>query len=215
MSLMLYEIYRNITEKIILKNVEFPEYAKIVAKAYKKAPINDSKAHTAYSALNRSNYTFWRKLRSRVDIQFTTEDQGEDGKTFRIDGKEYVTRFLGDQPYETAAQMAAAVKRDGVLNISMDYSSHPYFSVEDNIVFRSVHDYIVHILGGKPFGLKGEIQAYNLHAKLVPENAKPAIFTEVVGQVCYYMVYKKFPVQKCAILPGFDYEVIGKIIDNK
>lgn len=215
MGIMLSEIYQDISEKIILKNLEFPEYAKLVARAYKKAPINDSKAHSAYNALNRSNYTFWRKLRSKVDIQFTTEDKSEDGKTFSIDGKKYITKFLGDQPYATAADMAASVKKEGILKISMDYSSHPYFSVEDNIVFRSVHDYIVHILGGKPFGLKGEIQAYNLHAKLVPESGKSAIFTEVVGQVCYYFVYKKFPVQKCAILHGFDYDVIGKVIDNK
>lgn len=206
-----YEALTPVSEKVMLRNADFPVYAKMVAAAYDAAPINDTKAHPAYRALNQSNYAFWRKLLTRVQIECTTEDRAEDGKVFTIDGKSYTTRFLGAQPYATAAEMSDDVKKTGVLKISVDYSSHPYFSVEDNIVFRSVHDYIVHIEGRKPFGLKGEIQAYNLHAKLVPEQGKPAIFTEVVGQACYHEIYNKFPVQKCAILPGFDYTVIGVV----
>lgn len=200
-----------IDEKVALQNADFPKYAKLVAVAYETAPINDVKAHPAYRALNQSNYAFWRKLLTRVRIECTTEDRADGGKVFRIDGKSYTTRFLGAQPYTTAVEMSNDVRKTGILKISVDYSSHPYFSVEDNIVFRSVHDYIVHIEGRKPFGLKGEIQAYNLHAKLVPEQGKPAIFTEVVGQACYHEIYNKFPVQKCAILPGFDYTVIGVV----
>lgn len=206
-----YESLMPVTEKVVLRNPDFLAYAKIVATAYAAAPVNDPKAHPAYRALNESNYAFWRRLLTRVQIECTTEDRATDGKVFTIDGKKYTTRFLGAQPYDNAAQMSADVKQTGVLKISVDYSNHPFFSVEDNIVFRSVHDYIVHIEGGKPFGLKGEIQAYNLHAKLVPEVGKPAIFTEVVGQACYHEIYNKFPEQKCAILPGFDYTVVGVV----
>lgn len=201
----------SMTEKVALRNADFPAYVRLVAAAYVKAPVNDPAAHPAYRALNQSNYAFWRKLLTRVRVECTTEDRADDGKVFTIDGKKYTTRFLGAQPYATAAEMSADVKQTGVLKISVDYSTHPFFSVEDNIVFRSVHDYIVHIEGRKPFGMKGEIQAYNLHAKLVPEAGKPAIFTEVVGQASYHEVYNKFPEQKCAILPGFDYTVVGVV----
>lgn len=208
-----YESLTPVAEKVMLQNPDFPAYARLVADAYAKAPVNDPKAHPAYRALNQSNYAFWRKLLTRVQIVCTTEDKSVEGKVFTIDGTAYTTEFLGAQPYATAAQMSADVKQTGVLKISVDYSTHPFFSVEDNIVFRSVHDYIVHIEGRKPFGLKGEIQAYNLHAKLVPEMGKPAIFTEVVGQACYHEIYNQFPVQKCAILPGFDYTLVGVVAE--
>ena len=97
------------------------------------------------------------------------------------------------------------------LKISIDYSNHPIFSVEDNIIFRCVHDFIVHVLGNHPFGDKGEIASYNLHAKLVPQDALPAIFTEVVGQACYAVEYGSFPEQKIAVLDGFDFKNVGNV----
>ena len=58
------------------------------------------------------------------------------------------------------------------------------------------------------------MQAYNLHAKLVPPSARAAIFTEVVGQVCYHTLYVEFPTQKAAILHGFDYVNVGNISEE-
>ena len=37
---------------------------------------------------------------------------------------------------------------------------------------------------GTEFSLRGELAAYNAHLKTVPQEAIPALFTEVVGQVC-------------------------------
>ena len=109
--------------------------------------------------------------------------------------------------------MKADLQKTGTLKINIDYSEHPVFSVKDNIVFRTVHDYIVHILGNKQFGAQGEIASYNLHAKLVPKEAIPAIFTEVVGQACTRVITGSFPIQKIAILKGFDYLNVGKVED--
>jgi hypothetical protein len=93
--------------------------------------------------------------------------------------------------------------------------THPIFSLIDNIVFRTVHDYIVHILGGKQFGAQGEIASYNLHAKMVPPDAIPAIFTEVVGQACVAVTTGSFPsIQKIAVLKGFDFINVGKVDDT-
>jgi hypothetical protein len=77
-----------------------------------------------------------------------------------------------------------------------------------------VHDFIVHILGDHPFGDKGEIASYNNHAKLAPPEALPALFTEVIGQVCaYYASGGKFAEQKICLLDNFDYYKIG-IVDG-
>jgi hypothetical protein len=108
----------------------------------------------------------------------------------------------------------------GDLYISIDYSTHPYFSVVDNIVFRSVHDYLVHILGDYEFGLAGEIACYNLHAKLTTKEAVPALFVEVLMQACYAVVRGEFPKkQKVAVPTIFDFYNVGVVdgyyIDNK
>lgn len=207
---LLTELFNKaITEKMIVKKLNSSAYAKIVAAAYDDAPVNDPEASAAYSALNSSNHTLFQRLLSRIDIIFTTEGEPP-SDTISVAGKDYKLIQHND-PYETADQMTADVKKNKKLMISIDYSNHPYFSVEDNIIFRSVHDYIVHILGKKPFGLYGELQAYNLHAKLVPPAARAAIFTEVVGQVCWQQVHGDFPAQKAAVLHGFDYIRVGDV----
>ena len=201
-----------LTEKMAMKKSSYPEYVKCVAAAYNDAPIHDSRADLSYSALNSSNYNLFKKLLSKINIVFVTENSPTNN-TISVAGKEYKVIQHGD-PYHTAQEMATDVEKNNRLYISLDYSDHPYFSIEDNIVFRTVHDYIVHILGKKSFGLHGELQAYNLHAKLVPPIARAAAFTEVVGQVCYQTLYGEFPTQKAAILDGFDYVNVGNISEE-
>ena len=116
--------------------------------------------------------------------------------------------------------MKQKYEESGDLYISIDYSNHPIFSVIDNIVFRSVHDYLVHILGDYAFGLVGEIACYNLHVKMTTKEAVPALFVEVLMQACYAVVRGDFPdKQKVALPTIFDYYDVGKVdgyyIDNK
>jgi hypothetical protein len=209
LTTLLHEVMQ---EKMAIKRPEATpssNFAVLVAKAYDAAPVNDPAAHGAYQALNDSNHKLFQRLLSRLEIIFCTEDAVKDGATIQAMGRTYKL-IQHEDPYPTQAAMKADVEKNKKLLITIDYSNHPFFSVEDNIIFRSVHDYIVHILGNKPFGLYGELQAYNLHAKLVPPAARPAIYTEVVGQVCYQQVNGDFPVQKVAVLPGFDYLNVGK-----
>lgn len=210
---MLVEILNEVlSEKMEVNKVSSQEYAKYVAAAYTDAPKYDSNSVSHWKSLNKSNYLLWKRLLSKIDIVFTTESAPK-SNSININGKDYKI-IQHDDPYETQAQMKADVAENKRIFISIDYSDHPVFSVEDNIVFRTVHDYIVHILGNKPFGLYGELQAYNLHAKLVPVDARPAIFTEVVGQVCWHFVHGDFPVQKVAVLDGFDYVNVGLVSDE-
>ena len=207
---LLESFKRRLNEKLMLKN--WNEYVALVAKAYIEAPDFDQSVVHHWNSLNTSNYTLFKRLLSKINIIFTTVDPASVG-SINIAGKDYKIIQVNGDPYATAADMKADVENTGTLKISIDYSEHPIFSIKDNIVFRTVHDYIVHILGNKPFGAGGEIASYNLHAKLVPNDAIPAIFTEVVGQACVSVTTGNFPKQKIAILKGFDYINVGKVDD--
>ncbi len=198
-----------LSEKLLLKN--YSEYIKLVAEAYDAAPEYDSSVVKHWKALNDSNHKMWQRLLSKVNIIFVTENKSDVG-SFNIHGKTYPIEYLeGGQPYETQPEMMRDYKENGVLKINIDYSEHPVFSVIDNVIMRTVHDFIVHILGNKGFGGKGEIAAYNLHVKLAPKEAVPALFTEVVGQASFAISKGGFPKQKIVILEGFDFYNLGAI----
>lgn len=203
----------NLNEKIALS--DYTEYAKIVTQAYDEAPAFDQSVAKYWDDLRKSNYTWWQRLISEVEVIFVSGESKYRNieSTMSIAGKTYPLEYLqGGQPYNTASEMANSYKNEGKLYISIDYSDHPIWTVEDNIVFRTVHDYIVHIRGGFEFGLRGELGSYNLHSKLAPKNALPALFTEIVGQACYAVTTGDFPrVQKIAVLPGFDYTEVGAV----
>ena len=110
--------------------------------------------------------------------------------------------------------MKQSFESTGKLFISIDHSEHPIFSMKDNIVFRTVHDYMAHILGDHDFGAKGEIASYNRHVKMAPKAAIPALFTEVVGQAATTIVTNSFPKQKIGIMEGFDYINLGVVDDD-
>lgn len=174
-----------INEKVAHANLD--DFADRVADAYEKAPMHDKDADKYWDALNKSNHKLYKQILSKYKVEFVTED-----------------------PYQTAEEMRREAEDTGILKIYTGDSDHPYFSQEDNNIFRAVHDYYTHILTKtENFDLRGEIRAYNTHSHLVPPDALPALFTEVVGQVCYYIKKGQFAPQKVAVLPGFDYKNVG------
>jgi ADP-Ribosyltransferase in polyvalent proteins len=197
----------------VLKLKNWDEYLKIVAKAYNEAPDYDASVVHHWDSLNASNHTLFKRLLSKIKIIFTTNDKSKVG-SMDIMGKTYPIEYLNGEPYSAQSQMKNDVIKNNTIRISIDYSDHKIFSLQDNVIFRTVHDYIVHILGDKQFGAKGEIASYNLHAKLVPKDAVPAIFTEVVGQASIAITSGSFPSkQKIAVLKGFDYYNVGEVDD--
>lgn len=210
--------YKNnkLQETRLLKN--WDTYIKLVSDAYLKAPEFEREAVKHWKALSEHAYIFFKKSLSKINLVFTTNfesDVNKYGGKITINGKDFPLILIDPKDeYQTAEQMSQSFKETGELRISIDYSEHPIFSVIDNIVFRTVHDYIVHILGGFSFGGKGEIQSYNLHQKLAPNEATPALFTEIIGQASVNIVTGQFPVQKITILKGFDYINLGAV-DNE
>jgi hypothetical protein len=185
-----------VDEKLELKpgKLGWTKYAELVGKAYMDAPMFEPEAVASYRAMIPFVERMFKQIESRVKIE-----------------------FVNFHPYESAEELRKDVEETGVLRISTADSDHPVFTNEENAKFRAIHDYMSHIQGigsrGTEFSLRGEIAAYNIHLKTIPKAAIPALFTEVIGQVCaYYYLGGKFPEkQKIAILPGFDYINVGKV----
>jgi hypothetical protein len=210
-STSLVENKKEITEKLILKN--WDKYVELVSQAYLDAPDFEPDVTSHWEILKESNYKLFKRLLSKVDVIFTSENKSEVGSV-NILGRKFPIIYLpSSEQYKTQQEMKSDYENTGKLKISIDYSDHPIFSVKDNIVFRTVHDFIVHILGNHGFGAKGEIASYNRHAKLAPPDALPALFTEVVGQACVTIATNSFPKQKITVLKGFDYTQVGKVDD--
>tara|TARA_R110000824_G_scaffold107837_1_gene254388 strand:+ start:583 stop:1785 length:1203 start_codon:yes stop_codon:yes gene_type:complete len=178
-------------EKLILKS--YDRWMRFVAKAYKARPNVEktSLCDRSYKALLAHTLKFYKKLSKRIKIEFVDYDA-----------------------YKNAAEMTADIDDNKVLRISKMFSENLLsgWSPRENWIFRAVHDYVIHYGGKHNFSMRGEISSYNRHAKLIPVIARPALFSEVVGQAAYFTVYGKFPeIQKKCILYGFDYVKVGKI----
>jgi len=199
-------------EKLELKN--WDNYIVLIANTYQAMDDYDSSVIKHWNALNTSNHTLFKRLLSKVNVIFTSNDKSNVGNIV-IDGREFSVVHMeqGDE-YQTQSEMKTSFEKTGKLFISMDHSAHPVFSVEDNIVFRTVHDYMAHILGDHDFGAKGEIASYNRHAKMAPKDAIPALFTEVVGQAGTTIITNSFPKQKIGVMEGFDFYNLGRVDDD-
>jgi hypothetical protein len=199
----------NLSEKLLLKDWNL--YRKMVAEAYNNAPSFEKSAVKHWEALNDSNRKLFKRLLSKTKITLISEDDSQVGTLLELAGRPYIIEKIEGEPYDSQKEMKEQWEQTGNLMISIDHSTHPIFSVSDNVIFRCVHDFIVHVLGDHPFGDKGEIASYNNHAKMAPPEALPALFTEIVGQACYAVEYGEFPEQKIAILDGFDYRDVGSV----
>lgn len=192
------EIYRKfMNEANKVTGDKMGQYAILAYAAYVAVPAEDMTK--SYKALIDSNHVLFKRLKSKIKVDFV-DDYEEDG-------------------YDDKNSMVAGIKKNKELRVDTRHSdNNPYFSPEENWIFRAVHDYYTHNLRGKDykdgygFNLKGELQTYNTHSKLAPDAALPALFSEVVCQVSYEIVTGSFPdPQKSAIVRGFDFKNVGVI----
>ena len=191
----LMEVWRGyLDEKMMLKPGEsgWNLYRDLVASAYMQAPKFESRAVPHFQAIVPFIEKMFKRIQSRVKVD-----------------------FVDYHAYDTAEQLRQDVKQNGVMKIATIDAEHDIFDELTNAKFRAIHDYMSHIQAigsrGTEFGLIGELQAYNVHLKTLPPKAAPALFTEVVGQVCAKEATGKFQDQKICLLDGFDYFNLGRV----
>lgn len=176
--------------RLVLK--DFKDYAKAVAEAYEAAPTVSPEVVDSYKVLAKHNEKMFYQLLTRFDIEFRDEDS-----------------------YRSFKELKKEVDKSGLLKVYKGGDAHPLWTPEQNWMFRAVHDLLGHLAGtGHSFSLRGELAAYNQHLKIVPAKAVPALFSEVVGQVCYYYVNKRYAPQKACYLHGFDFYNVG-VLDTE
>jgi hypothetical protein len=174
------------------------KYGQLVAEAYEKAPKETPEAVEAFKQLGHHVLKNFKKVQSVYPVDF-------------VDG----------QPYDSAAEMAKDINMTGIMKISKDFNQSEVFGEVENLYFRAVHDYYGHLKAQghekspekiTRFNLEGELKAYNHHLMMLrgSEMAK-AVFTEVIGQACYFMYHGNFPDQKVFFLNGFDHENLGRV----
>ena len=192
---LLFENWRQfINEKLMLKPGPngWDLYAQLVADAYLAAPKFEPRAASSFEAFIPFIEKMFKRIQSRVDVE-----------------------FVDYHPYESAQELRQDVNTTGIMKIATIDAEHEVFDVITNAKFRAIHDYMSHVQAigsrGTEFTLRGELAAYNTHLKTTPKAAVPALFTEVVGQVCTYNITGKFTEQKICLLDGFDYYNVGVV----
>jgi hypothetical protein len=111
--------------------------------------------------------------------------------------------FTDDDPYENFEEMArdfAANKRLKILKTEST-GGHPFFTNEQNDMFRAVHDAFGHLGTGRGFDRHGEEAAFQAHRSMFSALAAAAAATELRGQNSFLIARGEFGPQKLVLLP--------------
>lgn len=138
------------------------------------------------------------------------------------------------QPYAGSRELIDSVRRTGVLHLFLTRDGHGPRGGTDhpvdhplragsgvvehgvelthNDLLRVVHDLYGHVLHGTGFGVRGELAASYAHSRMYSDRARRVLFTEQVGQICWYFhgphrrgeardPERPYPVQKVFLYP--------------
>ncbi len=83
----------------------------------------------------------------------------------------------------------------GQLLITDAHSEHPFLTVDENFMFRAVHDWH-HLQTGCEFDWQGEVAAFELAAELAPVCIRWILRSEILGQAAVAVTTGQFPEQK-------------------
>lgn len=163
-----------------------PRATRRIGDAYANLPDSDPAAVPAYRAMRDQVHRQYRALSSPrskgglgIDIEVT---QGDPYKNYG----ELLTDLRENNRIKTLSTAASG--------------SHPFFSDDDNDMFRAIHDVFGHAGTGRGFDRHGEEAAYLSHARMFTPLARRALATETRGQNSYLITRGEFGPQKLATL---------------
>lgn len=199
-----------LTEGVVVHGKELLAYTIVIAEKYKELPTYDPSAQPYWDLLVESNERLAKRVLGDLDVTYTEED-----------------------PYRNMNELLNDVIVNKRLKVyKTPGETHPGMRAVDNDLFRALHDAVAHVGGnmkqflrfladkkaGKReryiplssnFTVRGEMNAYGIHARLAPPKARGALFTEVVGQICTYFVTGNYTINKVAIMDDVDFDRVG------
>lgn len=225
-----------VREAVVIKSpIEMAAYVLTVAELYDAAPVLDQRAAALWQDLARQNdQVLVRKIEAAgVHVEYTADDPYS---RYTDDTAMMLRYMLWDMVVNHRLLIysghsdnhpAFSARQNVIFRTVHDYFTHGKLRA----VFRRQIDamglgdraptpeQLREILPairldrpgnvGHDFTVRGELNAFLAHSKLASPKVVPALFTEVVGQVCYLAVVERFPTQKVAILPGLDFRQVG------
>lgn len=91
--------------------------------------------------------------------------------------------YQSEDPYDDYQDMAETVGEEQQLRVYNQHTDHPYFTHDQQLAFRAVHDWYGHLSADVDFTPEGEYRKYmHMRRHFRPEENR-VMFAEVVGQV--------------------------------
>jgi len=176
-----------------------PEMQGEIGDAYRRAPEYDPRAEGPFRAMREE---------TKRQFDFLTGARGRGGLGYDV-------QVQREDPYNSATggQPASAMGTAGMFNEifhdrrirvmhSAETGGHPFFSDDENNMFRAVHDMFGHAATGRGVDRHGEEAAYQSHAAMYSPLARRALATETRGQNAAMITSGgEFQPQKIALLP--------------
>lgn len=166
--------------------VTTPEMQGALARAYQALPAHDPRAEPAFRAMRDETVAQFHHMtspRSRGGLGITAEVTDQD-------------------PYDGPAPLMHDLFHDRRVKVlgTRQTGSHPFFSDDENDMFRAVHDVFGHAGTGRGFDRHGEEAAYQSHATMYSPLARMALATETRGQNAALIHTGSFQEQKVALM---------------
>lgn len=168
--------------------VTTPEMQGTLAEAYRRLPSYDPAAEHSFRAMRDETVAQFEHMttpRSRGGMGIHVETTDQD-------------------PYSGPSGLFRDLFHDRRMKVLSTRStgSHPFFSDDENDMFRAVHDVFGHAGTGRGFDRHGEEAAYQSHARMYSPLARMALATETRGQNAA-LIHSggQFQEQKVALLP--------------
>ncbi len=178
-------LYRPKSFSDVLVNI--PQAIRI-AKEYEAAPSMERRALDSYKNMAEE---------TKRQFDYMTRPISKGGLGVDVSVSE-------NDPYKKAAEMMEDANQSRFKVLSTKTTGgHPFFTDDENDMFRAVHDFFGHAATGRGFDPHGEEAAYRSHSAMFSPRARGAMTTETRGQnsaLNYGTNKGEFPEQKIALL---------------
>ena len=167
--------------------VTTPEMQESLARSYRALPDFDPAAVPHFAAMRD-------ETRQQFDFMTRSRRQGGLGIGVEVTDKD---------PYSGPSGLFNDLFHDRRMKVlaTRTTGSHPFFSDDENDMFRAVHDVFGHAATGRGFDRHGEEAAFQAHSRMFSPLAQRAMATETRGQNAALITGGGFAAQKIALLP--------------